>query len=330
VDPDQDNRGAETAHARVLLAMPDAFDEAARILRWGGLVAFATETVYGLGANALDDRAVARIYEAKGRPRFNPLIIHVASASEAEDYGAFNADALALAHAFWPGPLTLVTVRREAAGLSSLATAGLPTVALRVPRHDTAQRLIATTGRPLAAPSANRSGGVSATTAKHVAADFAASIDLILDSGPCPAGMESTIVNVTDGQPRLMRPGAIPRDAIEAVCGPLLAPEPSATPQSPGQLKSHYAPRASLRLNVMEAAPGEPHITFGPDAPRGSNACNLSAAGNLVEAATNLFAYLRKLDALGPPSIAVMPIPAHGLGEAINDRLRRAAAPRNT
>lgn len=326
---DSEDWHVETTHANVLLAMPDAIDQAARLLRRGGLVAFATETVYGLGADASSDAAVARIYEAKGRPRFNPLIIHVANFAQAEKYGIFNADGVKLAHAFWPGPLTLVTERRENAGLSSLATAGLPTVALRMPAHDTAQRLLMAAQRPLAAPSANRSGRVSATTAKHVAADFGASVDLILDSGPCTTGLESTIIGLGDGAPRLMRPGAIPREAIEAICGPLSAAEQSATPQSPGQLRSHYAPRARLRLNIAEADPGEPHLTFGPNGPRGRHALNLSASGNLVEAAANLFAFLRRLDALGPHSIAVMPIPLHGLGEAINDRLRRAAAPRD-
>jgi len=329
VNLDHDDLARQDAHARVLLAMPDAIDEAARILQRGGLVAFATETVYGLGADASSDKAVARIYKAKGRPRFNPLIIHVASVEEAMAYGVFNQEATELAAAFWPGPLTLVMQRREGAALSSLATAGMPTVALRVPRHETAQRLITAAGRPLAAPSANRSGRVSATMAKHVSGDFGGKLDLILDSGPCSAGLESTIVSIADGKPRLMRPGAIPRAFIEAVCGPLAALAPSATPQSPGQLRSHYAPRAELRLNILEAAPCEPHLTFGAEGPRGSHVCNLSATGNLVEAATNLFAYLRKLDAFGSATIAVMPIPAHGLGEAINDRLRRAAAPRN-
>ncbi|WP_088345174.1 MULTISPECIES: L-threonylcarbamoyladenylate synthase [Rhodomicrobium] len=308
---------------------PENMREAARLIRAGRLVAFPTETVYGLGANALDGEAVARIFEAKGRPRFNPLIVHVADMAGAEALAAFSPDARDLAAAFWPGPLSLVLPRRAEAGLSDLVSAGLPTVALRVPAHDGARALIRAAGVPLAGPSANLSGQVSPTTAVHVAADLGDRVDMILDGGPCAEGLESTIVGFADGEPVLLRAGAVPREAIEAVLGrPLAAHKASAKPQAPGMLASHYAPRAQLRLNAERPKPGEAFLGFGPHAATAAASLNLSASGDLREAAANLFAHLRLLDAAETATIAVAPIPEAGLGEAINDRLRRAAAPR--
>lgn len=308
-------------------ATREAIAQAAEILRAGGLVAFPTETVYGLGADATNGMAVARIYEAKGRPRFNPLIVHVSNAEEARRYGAFDGQAQMLAARFWPGPLTLVLPLREDSGLSSLVTAGLSSVGLRVPSNEIALTLIRQARVPVAAPSANRSGHVSPTRAQHVAADLGGRVDFILDGGPCEAGLESTIVSLTSGHPVLLRPGAVPREAIEAALGTTLArPQGAMCPESPGQLASHYAPRARLRLNAERAEEGEVLLGFGPEAPEG--ALNLSPGGDLREAAANLFGYLRKLDETGAERIAVMPIPDHGVGEAINDRLKRAAAPR--
>lgn len=309
-------------------AAPGALIEAAQILRSGGLVAFPTETVYGLGADATNGRAVARIFEAKGRPRFNPLIVHVADAEAARSLAQLDARVETLAARFWPGPLTLVLPLREDAGLSELVTAGLPTIAVRVPRHAVAQELLRLAGVPVCAPSANTSGKVSPTRAAHVADDLGSLIDMIIDGGPCSAGLESTIVGLADGTPRLLRPGAVPREEIETVIGERLG-DPQAktdTPVAPGQLASHYAPRARLRLNAAAARPGERLLGFGPDAP--FDALNLSPAGDLREAAANLFTALRELDATGTETIAVMPVPETGLGEAINDRLARAAAPR--
>ena len=305
-----------------------AIADAARILRAGGLVAFPTETVYGLGADAANGRAVARIFEAKGRPRFNPLIVHVRDAAEAERHAVFGAPARKLAAAFWPGALTLVLPRRADCSLSELVSAGLGTVALRVPSHPVAAKLIAESGLAIAAPSANPSGRITATTAAHVAEGLGDKVDLILDGGATPLGLESTVIGFDDGKPVLLRAGSISREAIEAVAGPLSAPL-DAKVQSPGQLASHYAPRARLRLNARDAEPNEALLAFGPDVPPGTReTLNLSKAGDLGEAAANLFAMLRALDASGAASIAVMPIPEAGLGEAINDRLTRAAAPR--
>ena len=297
---------------------------AAAILRRGGLVAFPTETVYGLGADATNGEAVAGIFAAKGRPRFNPLIVHVRDLAQAETLAEFSDSARTLAAAFWPGALTLALPRRKNCPLSLLVSAGLDTVALRVPSHPLAMRLIAETGRPLAAPSANASGRVSPTTAAHVAEELGDKVELILDGGATSLGIESTVIGYEHGRPVLLRPGAVPREAIEKIAGPLGAPSGDAI-SSPGQLESHYAPRAKLRLNAHEAESGETLLAFGPDA-RG--ATNLSATGDLKEAASNLFAMLRRLDASGAGRIAVMPVPESGLGEAINDRLRRAAAPR--
>ena len=311
-----------------MIVKPDkaAIAEAARIIRAGGLVAFPTETVYGLGADATQGRAVARIFEAKGRPRFNPLIVHVADLEAALGLAVFEEKALALARHFWPGPLSLVVPLAHARHrISELVTAGLDTVAIRIPAHPVAQELLAAAAVPIAAPSANKSGRMSPTRAAHVETDFGGELDMILDGGSSDAGLESTIVTLSP-QPTLLRPGAIAREDIEAVLGCRLADFRQGKVQSPGQLLSHYAPRAALRLNAVAAFPGEALLGFGALAPE--TALNLSPAGDLREAAANLFAHLRVLDALEPSGIAVMPIPERGLGEAINDRLRRASAPR--
>jgi L-threonylcarbamoyladenylate synthase len=304
--------------------------EAARLLRDGRLVAFPTETVYGLGADATNGRAVAAIFEAKGRPRFNPLIVHVASLAAAEELAEMTPAARRLAGEFWPGPLTLVLKRREGSSLSELVSAGLATVAIRVPDHPIARALLAAVDLPLAAPSANKSGRVSATQAQHVAADLGASVAMILDGGPTAHGIESTVLDATGDKVALLRPGAVPVDVVETVLGEkLLRPvSDAARPASPGQLESHYAPNACLRLDARDLREGEALLAFGPDAPETSEpSINLSPGGDLIEAAANLFAALRALDRSGAASIAVMPIPDEGLGEAINDRLRRAAAP---
>ncbi|MGQ3357521.1 MAG: L-threonylcarbamoyladenylate synthase [Phreatobacter sp.] len=304
--------------------------EAGRLLRAGRLVAFPTETVYGLGADATDGRAVAAIYAAKGRPSFNPLIAHVATIEAALRFGRFDAHATALARAFWPGPLTLVVPAAPGGHVSDLARAGLETVGLRVPSHPVAQALLAAAGRPVAAPSANRSGHVSPTTAAHVLADLDGRIDAVVDGGPTDVGVESTIVACLGSPPVLLRPGGVPRDAIEAVIGRPLAAATGEATIAPGMLASHYAPEAAMRLDATAAEPGEALLAFGPDVPPGAaNVLNLSVAGDLAEAAANLFGHLRLLDASGVRRIAVMPIPPEGLGEAIRDRLARAAAPRD-
>jgi L-threonylcarbamoyladenylate synthase len=310
---------------------PDAagIAEAARLLAAGGLVAFPTETVYGLGADATDPRAVALLFAAKGRPSFNPLIAHVADMAAARRAGKLSPLAEKLVQ-FWPGPLTLVVPASDV--VCELARAGLATVALRVPKHPVAQALLAAFGKPIAAPSANRSGHVSPTTAEHVLADLGGLIDLVVDGGPTPLGLESTIVDVTGDAPRLLRSGGIPRADIERALGTKLA-EAAADVRAPGMLKSHYATRARLRLNAQDVRPGEALLAFGPRRLAGADGAthmlDLSPRGDLLEAAANLFAHLRVLDANGVAAIAVAPIPATGLGEAINDRLKRAAAPRN-
>jgi L-threonylcarbamoyladenylate synthase len=296
--------------------------EAARILREGGLVAFPTETVYGLGADATNGQAVAAIFAAKGRPLFNPLIVHVADLEEARRHVELSPRAQALAEEFWPGALTLVLPRRKNSPLSLLVSAGLDTVALRAPSHPAAIALLKETGRPVAGPSANRSGQVTATMASHVAESLGGKLDFILDAGVATLGIESTVVGFDGDRPLLLRPGAIPREEIEDLIGPLGSP--GSLIQSPGQLASHYAPRASLRLNAGEIESGEVLLGFG--AAPGAK-LNLSPGGDLREAAANLFAMLRELDKTAT-KIAVSPIPDHGIGEAINDRLRRAAAPR--
>ncbi len=304
---------------------------AAALLRDGKLVAFPTETVYGLGADADDARAVAGIYAAKERPRFNPLIAHVADRAAAERIGMFDADASRLADAFWPGPLTLVVPYRGT-GVSDLARAGNDSVALRVPSHPVAQALLAAFGGALAAPSANRSGRVSPTLPEHVLADLDGRIHAVIEAGPADVGVESTIVACLDGGPRLLRPGGVPREAIEACLGrALMAAEPAdGAPLAPGMLASHYAPRAAVRLDAVDVRPGEAWLGFGGLQASGMPvaALDLSRAGDLAEAAANLFGHLRRLDASGATSIAVAPVPHEGLGEAINDRLTRAAAAR--
>jgi L-threonylcarbamoyladenylate synthase len=359
----------------VLPAGPTAIDEAAAALAAGRLVAFPTETVYGVGANAADDEAVARLYAAKERPSFNPLIAHVAgnvagnaadgaSGAAAERTDAidaarrlahFDAPSLQLAAAFWPGPLTLVLPKAPGCPVGQLATAGLDTIAVRAPSHPVARAILAAFGGPVVAPSANRSGRVSPTSARHVEADLAGRIDLIIDGGAAPVGVESTVVACGGGEVTLLRPGAIPRTAVEKVLGRAVtiastacdlgtkeAGSASAAPGShpglprpsaPGMLASHYAPRATVRLDAVSVAPGEALLAFGPvlppDAGRARLVLNLSSRGDLIEAAANLFSHLRLLDGAGTSSIAVMPVPYEGLGEAINDRLRHAAAPRS-
>jgi len=316
---------------RLAPADPSSIAAAAACLRAGGLVAMPTETVYGLAADATNDRAVAAIYAAKGRPAFNPLIAHVVGAAAAAREGAFDAFARRLAEAFWPGPLTIVAPVAPTCQVSLLARAGLETLALRAPDHPVAQALIAAAGVPLAAPSANRSGRLSPTTAAHVAADLDGRIDWILDGGPARRGVESTIVACLGGRPRLLRPGALTRERIEAALGVALDdPAPDGAPIAPGQLASHYAPRARLRLRAHDVVGDEAALDFGGALARaGATArLDLSPAGDLEEAASRLFAYLRALDEGGAARIAVAPIPARGLGVAINDRLRRAAAPR--
>jgi L-threonylcarbamoyladenylate synthase len=313
---------------RTLSADASAVTEAARSLGAGGLVAFPTETVYGLGADATNGEAVARLYAAKGRPQFNPLIAHVPDLAAARRLAVFNTAAEQLAAAFWPGPLTLVLPKTAACDVSDLALAGLDTIALRIPAHRIARDLLAAFGKPIVAPSANRSGHVSPTTAAHVLADLRGRIDLIVDGGSCKVGVESTIVSLADA-PTLLRPGGLPREDIERVLGCRLADAPvSEMPSAPGMLASHYAPKAMLRLNAETARTGEALLAFGHVSNVPNGTLNLSPHGNLVEAAANLFSHLRALDRGGAKMIAVMPVPDDGLGEAINDRLRRAAAPR--
>ncbi|MGA7483276.1 MAG: L-threonylcarbamoyladenylate synthase [Bradyrhizobium sp.] len=319
---------------QILPADEAAVALAARCLREGGLVAFPTETVYGLGADAAQAPAVAAIYEAKGRPSFNPLIAHVADLKAARQIARFDATATELAEAFWPGPLTLVLPKTAHCPVAELATAGLDTVAIRVPAHPVAQSILRAFGGAVVAPSANLSGHVSPTTAPHVAGDLTGRVDLIIDGGPVNVGVESTIIACFD-QAMLLRPGGLPREAIERVLGHALQRLPedagsdNAQPLAPGMLASHYAPRTPVRLNATEVGDGEALLAFGSDPVPGTDKAlavmNLSDSGDLNEAATHLFGYLRTLDAKGSHAIAVMPIPHHGLGEAINDRLRRAA-----
>jgi len=314
-------------HTRLLPATPEGLADAAALLAAGELVAFPTETVYGLGGDARSDIACARIFEAKGRPQFNPLIVHVPDLQAARVFAEVGDEAERLAAAFWPGPLTLVLPLREGSGLSPLVTAGLGTVAVRVPAHPLAQALLRAFGGPLAAPSANPSGKVSPTRAAHVMAGLAGRIAAVIDGGDCAVGVESTILGLA-GEPTLLRPGGLPVEALEACLGMALATGgDAAKPSAPGQLASHYAPGAALRLEVTAPEPGDVWIGFGPCA---NAALTLSETGDLVEAAANLFHLLREADALAGPGgrIAVAPVPERGLGRAMNDRLRRAAAPR--
>ncbi|MGI8839522.1 MAG: L-threonylcarbamoyladenylate synthase [Caulobacteraceae bacterium] len=302
---------------------PGAVEDADAALRAGGLVILPTETVYGLAADAADPAAVGRLYEAKGRPRFNPLIAHVADLAAAERIARLDARALTLACAFWPGPLTLVAPIGDAQAVCDLARAGLDTVAIRVPAHPIAQAVLARFGGPLVAPSANRSGRPSPTTFPDAVAETGFAAAAALDGGPCAIGLESAVLALLDGPPRLLRPGAVTREVIEALIGPLAGADLDAR-RSPGRLARHYAPAAPLRLNAAAPAAGEAYLAFGP-APAGPGVFNLSPRRDLAEAAANLFAALRAADALASTAIAVAPIPKDGLGEAINDRLRRAA-----
>ena len=315
-----------------IVAAGEAMERALELLEGGDVVAIPTETVYGLAGDATSGIGVARIFEAKGRPRFNPLIAHVADLAMAERIALFDPLSKRLAQALWPGPLTLVLPQRPGNGIHPLVTAGLDTIALRMPKGFGGD-LITRLGRPLAAPSANSSGKISATTAEAVAADLGARIRLVVDGGATPVGLESTIVKVEGGTLRLLRPGGIAAQEIEAIAGIKLLRGATAGIEAPGMLASHYAPGAPVRLNVEKIAKGEALLAFGGHRAEGWQGAaalrNLSASGDLREAASNLFAYLQELDRSGATSIAVEPIPFDGLGEAINDRLARAAAPRD-
>jgi L-threonylcarbamoyladenylate synthase len=322
---------------RVIPSQVGAAADAATCLAAGGLVAFPTETVYGLGADATNATAVAKLYEAKGRPSFNPLIAHVPDLLAAERLAVFDQAARRLAAKFWPGPLTLVLKKRAGCAVAELATAGLDSIAVRVPSHEVARDIIRKLGRPVVAPSANRSGHVSPTIAQHVLDDLGGRIDLIIDGGPTHVGVESTIVALLD-RPLLLRPGGVPRDDIRIVLGTDLedVPVSGMDPDvliAPGMMASHYAPRTKLRLNATSVNAGEAVLAFGPNLPPGAeravSVLNLSPAGDLVEAAANLFSDLRTLDSADATAIAVMRVPMEGLGEAINDRLARAAAPKD-
>jgi len=314
-----DNKNMRTASA-------DTIVEAGQRIRAGELVAFPTETVYGLGADATNDRAVAAIFAAKQRPQFNPLIVHVADLEMAQLLAEFDPVSLLLARHFWPGPFSLILPRRATSGLALLVSAGLDTVALRVPAHPVAQALLRAADCPIAAPSANRSGRISPTSAQHVQEELGEKISLILDGGECQHGIESTVVQVRDGRVTLLRPGSITREQIAAVAGPVSVAADDGVLVSPGQLHSHYAPRLPVRLNALTAHPSEAALAFADKIPLGA-ACvrNLSVSGDLIEAAANLFAMLRELDQPEFSAIAVAPIPMCGLGDAINDRLQRAA-----
>ncbi len=319
---------------RLLAVDAAGIAEAAALLRAGQLVAFGTETVYGLGGDATSARATAAIFAAKGRPHFNPLICHFATAEAAFVHVARSAMAESLAAAFWPGPLTMVLPRRPTTCIDLLAGAGLDTLAVRVPASLPARALLQAAGVPIAAPSANRSGAVSPTTAAHVMADLAGLIAAILDCGPATGGLESTVLDLTGPRPFLLRPGGIPAEAIEAFCGEIgrgITPAEAGAARglrSPGLLVSHYAPRTTLRLNAETVGPAEALLAFGPTLATAGPVWQLSLDGNVAEAASRLFAGLRWLDAQAATAIAVMPIPSRGLGAAINDRLQRAAAPR--
>ena len=314
-----------------IITAGDAMEKALALLEAGEVVAIPTETVYGLAGDATNGIGVARIFEAKGRPRFNPLIAHVCDLAMAERIGEFDPLSRKLAEEFWPGPLTLVLPLRAETGIHPLVTAGLDTIALRMPKGFGA-KLIARLGRPLAAPSANASGRISPTSAAAVAASLGARIRLVVDGGATPVGLESTIVKVEDGKLRLLRPGGTTAGAIEAAAGVRLARGGADGIQAPGMMASHYAPGAAVRLNARAVDEGEALLAFGPvrasDGQKAVAVKNLSEAGDLREAASNLFAYLQELDLSGARTIAVEPVPFDGLGEAINDRLARAAAPR--
>ena len=309
----------------IRLAAP-ALDQAAALLRAGEIVAFPTETVYGLGGDATSDESVAAIFAAKGRPRFNPLIVHLSRADQAERLALIDSRAALLMRRFWPGPLSLVLRRAPPCPISLLASAGLDTLALRVPAHPLALELLRAVGRPVAAPSANRSGRVSPTTADHVLSELDAHIAAVLDGGSCRVGVESTVVDLSGKTPLLLRPGGIATEELETLLGPLAAASPEDAPRAPGMLASHYAPSLPLRLSATSVDAREALLAFGPDAPTGARETRwLSRSDDVEEAAANLFAMLRALDRAEFTAIAVMPIPEHGLGRAVNDRLRRAA-----
>ncbi len=320
------------ARGRIEKPSDATIEAASAALRAGDLVALPTETVYGLAGDATNDRAVAAIFAAKDRPRFNPLIAHFPHAAGAASAVQFDERAERLAARFWPGPLTLVLPRRADCGVSLLASAGLDSLAVRVPAHPVAQALLAALGRPVAAPSANRSGRVSPTEAAHVVAELGDRVAMILDGGPCRLGIESTIIDLSRRKPLLLRQGAIAQETLAGALDDLEVAAPPAQgerPAAPGMLESHYAPDLPIRLEAADAATDEALLAFGPDAPRAAGAVfNLSERSDLVEAAANLFAMLRQADVSGRRAIAVMPIPERDLGRAINDRLRRAAAPR--
>jgi L-threonylcarbamoyladenylate synthase len=319
----------ETLPTIDLTAEPDDIAEAARLLRGGALVAFPTETVYGLGGDATDGRAVAAIFAAKRRPRFNPLISHLADAEAAGEFAAFDERARDVAARFWPGPLTLVLPRRRNCRIALLAGAGLDTVALRVPAHPVAHALLAACGRPIAAPSANRSGRISPTSAAHVRTELGGRIAAIVDGGACAIGLESTVLDLSRKRPVLLRPGGIPLEALTEAIGDIDLAGAGDAPRGPGMLASHYAPSLPLRLAATASREGEAVLAFGgAPSPGFAETAWLSRSGDLAEAAANLFAMLRALDRPEFSGIAVMPIPERGLGAAINDRLRRAAAPR--
>jgi L-threonylcarbamoyladenylate synthase len=304
-------------------------EKAASFLKEGKLVAFPTETVYGLGGNALSDNAVAGIYAAKARPNFNPLIVHVASLEQAHEYVEFSETALQLAQHFWPGPLTLVLPRKKDCKLSLLVSAGLDSVAIRIPGNDFALRLLQLCELPLAAPSANRSGRISPTEASHVMEELTDRIAMVLDGGSCHVGIESTVVDITGKNPVLLRPGSITIEELGKLVKNITPATEATKITGPGMLKSHYAPNHSIRLDATDVKQDEGLLAFGSDVPAGARMTeNLSPTGNLEVAATNLFMMLRKLDAGEIAGIAVMPIPHTGLGVAINDRLQRAAAPK--
>lgn len=323
--------GAAAALETRRLLAAEALGPASELILAGEAVVIPTETVYGLAADAGNGEALAKIFAAKARPRFNPLIVHVAGLAMAERIGRFDALSRKLALAFWPGPLTLVVPLAEGAGVHPLALAGLSTVGLRAPKGFGA-KLIEKIGRPLAAPSANRSGRVSPTSAGAALAELGGRVPLVVDGGEAAVGLESTILRVEDGRLRLLRPGGVPAEAIEAATGVTVERRQTHGIEAPGMMASHYAPDARLRLDVTEVFSGEVLLAFGPErapgASRAKTVLNLSPSGDLAEAAKNLFGFLKRLDALGADVIAVEPVPGHGLGEAINDRLRRAAAPR--
>ncbi len=318
-------------HNRIYKPNQTTYEQASGLLAAGELVSFPTETVYGIGADASNGEAVAKIYAAKNRPDFNPLIVHVSDRDSASNYALMNDLAKRLADAFWPGPFTMVLPRKKKCGISSLVTAGLETIAIRVPKNDVAHALISTFNGPVAAPSANKSGKISPTTAHHVEEEFGGELQMIIDGGPCEKGIESTIVAITDNHVTLLRPGSITADDIKKIVGKKINISEIIPPQinAPGQMASHYAPNTKMRLNVSNPQPGECLLAFGDiDNTTDTFNLNLSRSGNLNEAAANLFSMMRKLDAMGFSTIAVSPIPETGLGVAINDRLRRAAAPK--